>query len=47
MSGLFGKSEFTRSALPAAPQLGLHVDADEFMRLVHGGDAATASPPSG
>ena len=38
MSELYEKSHFERSALPAAPQLNLHVDAEEFIRLVHSPD---------
>jgi hypothetical protein len=34
MSVLHGKSRFERSALPAAEQLGAHVDAREFLALV-------------
>ena len=30
MSALSGRARFTRSALPAAHQLALHVDADEL-----------------
>ena len=33
MSALSGRARFTRSALPAAHQLALHVDADEFLGL--------------
>jgi hypothetical protein len=36
MSSLSGKLRFERSALPARHQLALHVDADAFLRLVHG-----------
>ncbi|HUZ03282.1 MAG TPA: AAA family ATPase [Thermomicrobiaceae bacterium] len=35
MSGLSGKLRYERSALPPAHQLGLHVDAEEFLGLVH------------
>ena len=34
MSALSGRARFTRSALPAAHQLALHVDADEFLGLL-------------
>ncbi len=34
MSTLSGKPRFERSSLPAPQQLGVHVDADEFLRLV-------------
>lgn len=34
MSALMGKARYERSALPARHQLGLHVDAEEFLRLV-------------
>jgi hypothetical protein len=34
MSALAGKARYERSALPARHQLSLHVDADEFIRLV-------------
>ena len=34
MSSLAGKPRFERSSLPARQQLGVHVDADEFLRLV-------------
>jgi hypothetical protein len=34
MSALAGLLRFERSALPAPHQLGLHVDPDEFLRLV-------------
>lgn len=36
MSALSGKPRFERGSLPARQQLGLHVDADEFLRLVRG-----------
>jgi hypothetical protein len=36
MSALSGKPRFERGSLPARQQLGLHVDADQFMRLVRG-----------
>ena len=36
MSSLAGKPRFERSSLPAAQQLGVHVDAAKFMRLVNG-----------
>ncbi len=36
MSTLSGKPRFERSSLPARRQLALHVDADEFLDLVHG-----------
>jgi hypothetical protein len=35
MSTLTGKPRFARSSLPARQQLGLHVDAEIFLRLVH------------
>jgi hypothetical protein len=35
MSALSGKQRYERSALPPMNQLGLHVDPDEFMNLVH------------
>jgi len=43
MSALAGKARYERSVLPARHQLSLHVDADEFMRLVEdeAGDART------
>lgn len=34
MSALSGKLRFERSCLPAAHQLGLHTDAEDFLRLV-------------
>jgi hypothetical protein len=34
MSTLSGKPRFERSSLPAPQQLGVHVDAEEFLRLV-------------
>jgi hypothetical protein len=37
MSALTGKARYERSALPARHQLGLHVDADAFLRLVEDG----------
>jgi len=37
MSSLSGKLMFERSCLPARHQLDLHVDADEFLRIVSGG----------
>ncbi len=39
MSALTGKARYERSALPARHQLGLHVDADAFLRLVADGAA--------
>jgi hypothetical protein len=33
MSALSGRARFTRSALPAAHQLNLHVDSTEFLAL--------------
>jgi hypothetical protein len=36
MSALSGKPRFERASLPARRQLGLHVDADQFLRLVRG-----------
>ena len=36
MSALSGKPRFERASLPARQQLGLHVDADQFLRLVRG-----------
>ncbi len=36
MSALSGRLRFERSALPPAHQLGLHVDAEEFLALVRG-----------
>jgi ATPase family associated with various cellular activities (AAA) len=36
MSSLAGKPRFERSSLPARQQLGVHVDAEEFLRLVRG-----------
>jgi hypothetical protein len=36
MSSLSGKPRFERSSLPARQQLGLHVDAREFLELVRG-----------
>jgi hypothetical protein len=36
MSSLAGKPRFERSSLPAGQQLGVHVDAGEFMALVQG-----------
>jgi len=36
MSALSGKPRFERSSLPARQQLGLHVDAGEFLELVRG-----------
>jgi hypothetical protein len=35
MSSLSGKLRYERSSLPAMNQLGLHVDPDEFLALVH------------
>jgi hypothetical protein len=35
-SSLAGKARFGRSSLPPADQLSLHVDAEEFLRLVRG-----------
>lgn len=37
MSSLSGKLMFERSCLPARHQLDLHVDAEEFLRIVRGG----------
>jgi hypothetical protein len=37
MSSLAGKPRFERSSLPAPQQLGIHVDADEFLALVQEG----------
>ncbi len=34
MSALMGKARYERSALPARHQLGLHVNAEKFLRLV-------------
>jgi len=34
MSALAGRSRFARASLPAAHQLSLHVDSDEFLRLL-------------
>ena len=39
MSSLAGKPRFERSSLPARQQLGVHVDADAFMRLVRAADS--------
>lgn len=39
MSALHGEHQFQRWALPAKPQLDLHVSAEEFFGLVHGGAA--------
>ncbi len=39
MSALSGRLRFERSALPPAHQLGLHVDAEEFLALVQGSGA--------
>jgi len=36
MSALSGKLRFERASLPARQQLGLHVDADQFLGLVRG-----------
>jgi hypothetical protein len=36
MSALSGKPRFERASLPARQQLGLHVDADQFLALVRG-----------
>jgi len=36
MSALSGKQRFERASLPARQQLGLHVDADQFLGLVRG-----------
>ena len=46
MSSLAGKPRFERSSLPARQQLGVHVDADAFMRLVRGGDGRDGRTPS-
>ncbi|MGA7672042.1 MAG: hypothetical protein WBW04_16555, partial [Nitrolancea sp.] len=35
MSALSGKLRYERSALPPAHQLGLHVEPEEFLTLVH------------
>jgi len=45
MSALSGKLWYERSALPAPHQLGLHVDAEQFLALVKG--APPSEPPSG
>jgi hypothetical protein len=45
MSALSGKLRYERSALPAPHQLGLHVDAEQFLALVKG--APPSEPPSG
>jgi len=36
MSALSGKLRYERCAVPAPHQLGLHVDAEEFLALVKG-----------
>jgi hypothetical protein len=38
MSALSGRLRYERSALPPRHQLGLHVDPDEFLALVHAQD---------
>jgi hypothetical protein len=45
MSTLLGKLRYERSALPAPHQLGLHVDAEQFLALVKG--APPSELPSG
>lgn len=43
MSSLSGRLRYERSALPAQHQLGLHVDAEEFLDLVRSVTASTAA----
>ncbi|MEX1158404.1 MAG: AAA family ATPase, partial [Thermomicrobiales bacterium] len=43
MSALSGRLRYERSALPPRHQLGLHVDPDEFLALVHAQDWRPAS----